>query len=658
MYSKLIILLLGLTSVFTGCVVNSTQYYKLDYQTPDRIRLEDVDYQALRSTYDGEDGVYLSREYVIEIASRHDYVGGGLTPTVYEISAMRYLVFDPDAEWLGTFNLELEEGKKLNSVYISVISPDGTVQQFSKNDLREEVDSKGNRRYQLAYPGIVEGSLVDEGYEIVYDGYDLREFYHQVPLQYSIPCEDLSVRYIYNNNMWSVELRGWNNSLGTYRKIIEEENAITIAAFEAENLPAYHQEPYSPYYRERVAHLEGMIATYLGGADNWSEFAEGGYEFFIENNTPRTSYLVNLLDEIVDRSAPDAERVKKIMNWMYLNFTILPADDKRASYGNIHNAIKKREGGLPRAVALTYHLLKEAGFEPSFLLAHSIEDVPYTEGFVYPGTFPNPALRVTTGDTSYYLFPYIKNYPVSHIPFPFEGQPTLRVVNGGFIGVDTIPVNISSDTRIESEFDVNIDEEGKMKVKETRLLYGDAGFGLRRALEDADEEEKTEAMKELIVYEAGEYTFNTYELENQDDYNKPLVIRLDYTVDDLVTITPEEVILQTEGLFAPSLTGKRKVKVEERENAIKIYSNEEFVKKINMEVPSNWVVQELPEDREVKTSLGELAVTYSSAPGKLSVEYHRRLHRAERPASDYPELLPLISTRSELTLPTLIFSVR
>ncbi|MGE3800637.1 MAG: hypothetical protein AB7H80_06420 [Candidatus Kapaibacterium sp.] len=628
----------------------------LDRQLPENIRQRSVDVEAYRLKYEGEDGVYFYREYVVEVQLKQDYLGGGSGPWIHEIGAIRYLVLNPDEEWLGTFDLQVEKGKSLESAFITIISPTGEVKQFDKDDLRVELDSKGNKRYQLVYPGIVVGSIVDEGYDIAYNGLELNELFHEVRLQYSIPCERLSVRYI-AHTIWNIEFRGWNNALGTYRKIVDDDERLTIASFEAENLPAYKPEPYAPYYREQVGHLEAMITNYYYGARKWDKLAESAYELFIQEETPRNSTLSKLADEIVDRNASEKAKVEKIMNWMYSEFNVKTSEQRRSRVVHIHDAIQKREGSVPLSVALTYHLLKEVGLEPSFLLVHSINDIPYTEGFVYPPTFQVMALRVKANDTNYFLFPYVKNYPINHIPFVFEGQPVLRVVNGGFIGVDTIPVNLGSNTRIESDFDIELNEDGVLNISETRYLHGDAGFGLRREIEDATDEELEKKMKELIVYETGEYTFNSYRLENQGDYNKPLIIHLEYSVDNLVTITPEEVILQTEGLFTPSLTGKTKVDAEKRKNPIKIYSNEEFLKKITLHVPTSWQVQNLPENREEKTSLGEVLATYSHTPGQLSVEYRRLLKRAERPASDYSELLTLIGTHSRLTLPTLIFSV-
>ena len=646
-----------------GCTSHGVRRYTLDRTTPDDIVRTPVDVAAYAEEYPGDDGIFLYREYCLEQVER-PHTGNHYSYDVYKMGAIRYLVLDPDAEWLGTFDLTVDEGEELRKVYITVIAPDGSIRQFDKGDLRETVDEEGRRRYRLAYPGIVKGSVVDEGYEIYYDPSDFSEYHHQIPLRFSIPTERLSVRYVYPST-WTVGFRGNHSDsvawVGRFAiDTIEGEDAVEVASYEATDIPALVSEPYSPFLGEIQRNLEAVVrivyfpdgSTLRPLPATWKSYASGYGHYAAGSKEIKPKELDERLKEILDGSESDHQKLRKIVGWVQREIAV---GGERA--GNLQKVWKQKEGTVPQITAVTRALLEHAGIPATLLLIHSAQEGRFDSAFLYPGAFSYPSLSAVVGDSTYYLFPYIRNYPVDQIPIFFQGETALRIGSDTARLFDTIPILAATAGGITSDFDATIDEEGVLTVTETRTLRGDDAFLMRRELAELDEEELADAMKEMPTYEEGVVTLTTHAIENLADYDKPLVIRLTYTVEDLVTITPDEAIVNAEGLFTPVMRRKYKVDTEERENPIKIYSDESLRQTIRLRVPAGWRLQSVPEDLHRTTSFGEVSSRYAFADGALTVDYTRTLRRAERPATEYADLLAIIGTRATMSLSTLVFSV-
>ena len=665
------ILFIGLSLLFyllliSGCTLPEPRQFMLDRQREEQIILKDIDVEEYAKTYPSEDGVYLYREYAIELVPRIHRLGL-FDCDAYEMGVVRYLVLDPNAEWLGTFELEVEEGKELRNAFITIFSPDGSRQTFDESDMKVEEDSEGDRRYLLAYPDIVKGSVIDEGFELAsIPTSSNTEYDYEIPLQFSAPCERLSVRLAYPEK-WTVALRGgkpvdtqWEER---YELVTESKTDLQIATYDAFHIPPLKQESYSPSPREYSRYLEARIEKIVGASyevsilpKNWRQYMERMYKGVIDDVSAKDSELTEQVTRIINSRDSDSAKIGKILTWIYDEIKSDPYAFKDKEVDPLE-VLEKRTGRPHQVTALAYLMLKNAGVNATYLVIHTPEDGRFTQDFLHPRSFYMTGVEARTDDATYWLFPYIRHYPMGYVPAIFQERIVLRMNDSGYRGFDTIQTSLPAPNKTISDFDVVVDDEGVLHVTEMRTLYGDAGFFLRREIEGADTEEIERKMKELIVYDHGEVKMEEYQLENQDDYNKPFVIHLQYQVDNLVTITPEEVILQSDGLFAPAISRKFKTDPEKRQNPIKIYQDEELVKEIRLRIPKKWHLQDIPEDRKATTSLGEVSADYSSAPGEFHVEYRRQLHRAERPASDYKELFPLISTRSAFSVPALVFTV-
>ena len=135
------------------------------------------------------------------------------------------------------------------------------------------------------------------------------------------------------------------------------------------------------------------------------------------------------------------------------------------------------------------------------------------------------------------------------------------------------------------------------------------------------------------------------------------MIRLNYTIDNLVTVTPEEVIFQTGGLFSPSTNNKWKVDTDERQLPIRIYNNEQLNKTITIKHPSNWTLSTELSAVDYKNTFGTIHGTYKATPGELNITQSRTLNRASEPKEKADDLLDVTGRKSRLYIPSLVFKV-
>lgn len=657
MRSPLLLPSLLLMPLLCGCVLHGKRQFILDHQKTSNVRFEPVDIESYAAIYAEDDGVYLYRENYLELVDRGTSLLSYDGPSyhAWHAETMRYLILNPEADELTTFDLDLDPGMSLQSVHINIFDPDGTIKQLTMKDMNVETDSDGAKRYRVAYPDIVRGSVVDIGYETVETPTSTGNFHHALRLQYALPCERLRVQVVYPKSWFRyVKIRGGvaehPDREEFYRKQVDEEKEVVIAAYDAHDIPALYNEPWSPYRSERLRYLETSLTNLKGSpiTYTWSDYAEKLRDYYIGTVKPRHVRVE------IDREDDEEKTMRAILAWINDNIR-LKSLDRSIPYDPIE-VIERGEGRPQEITILAGLMMINAGIDTEFLLIHSAFDPPVDMTFVVPGRYYTPGLRVSIGDSTLLLFPWITNYPVGYIPSFLQDQPMLVFSYREFLQHDRTGTGSQLQDITTSEYSAEIDESGHVSVVEKRKLEGESAFFFRRKIENLDDEELQKEMKELVVYEGGEVDFERYEIDNRDDFDRPLVITLRYTIDGLVTVTPDEAIVRIEELFSPSFSYTRKVETSERKNPIRIYTDEKVNKTIKLQVPETWQVGPLPEDLREETSFGIATASYSYRPGELTATYSRTLRRSERPAGDYAELLKITGKNSKLNLSTLVFT--
>lgn len=232
----------------------------------------------------------------------------------------------------------------------------------------------------------------------------------------------------------------------------------------------------------------------------------------------------------------------------------------------------------------------------------------------------------------------------------------MRINSDGFDGFITLPQPSAQTYAADVRYEIKIDEDGIVRVDETATLRGFAAFFMRQRFEDLTDEEREDEARELLTYTETEVEDFTYELIDEDDPNAPLGIRLTYTVDDLVTVTPEEAIFQTGGLLSPASLKAFAVDPKERQLPIRIYNDERTTKRLSIQFPESWTLTTELTDVNERNRFGQALANYTITPGEILGMQRIQLTESDAPKTAYRTLLQITGAQSKLHVPTLVFS--
>jgi hypothetical protein len=616
-----------------------------------------LDLDAYARKYEGFDGVYLNHDVVFEHVTSQ--VLNSVKWSFFETWKRSYVVLNPDAENLSTFAAKVPSGRALEQAYLSVTSPTGQVQRFTKDDLKAEAGPKGAMTYRLAYPNVKKGSIVREEFVIACDNaYDDFPITHDVPLQFDIPAERVSFKYLYPS-WWRIQVKEVQagKTPATLTTTDEDAKKATLS-YKAEDVPAVMKEPYAPFFKEvanyvalRVTHLSLGRAYYDAPAD-WNAFAKRFANYAIDREPKVSGRVANTAADLTRACKTDQEKLEAVIR--FVQTEIKPGAHLD---GNFADMLIKKTGNLYQVTGLAKSLLAKAGIENRFLLIHSAEDGYFDRRFITNDEIYIPALQATVDKRTFVVFPYIPNLPIDYVPEPYQGQAALAIEDQYRSELTTFPKDDSSQKATEENYDLELLEDGRIHVKEQKVFRGAMAYGVRQGLEHLTPEETDKALKRLLTYSEGKVDLEKRDIQDLGDYKKPLVINLEYTIDNLLTVTPEEVVFNTAGLFAPSSRLKMKVDPKERQNPIVIHYDEETDKRITLRFPKKWALTTPLKDLSVETIFGKTEARYALSGSTLTVAQSLSLKKAFEPKEKLDDLLSITGKRSRLYIPSLVFKV-
>jgi hypothetical protein len=614
--------------------------------------------------YAGYDGVFVSVDESLEHTGGSNFALG-FEWNFFRIRKIRYVVLNPDAQNLTTFTVRLAANHKLRDVYLRCTNPGQPTRYYNVRHLSVEKNSDGSINYKFAYPDVRKGAFIEEGYEIEYTNLlNFPPLDHEVSLQYQIPIEHIKFRYAYPD-WWSIQTKG---IAATHHLPIQYDHDVknkkTILRYEAKNVEAVTDEPYSPFFKEMAAYLQLQVTNMTMGelryqpTLTWEAIGDRVKKYAVDKvgflDRIFSTTIKNQSKLLTRGASSSVAKLDSIVTWAQNNI-VLSTDPKVDDFNKV---LRQNKGNAFLITGLTQALLREAGLNAEFLLLHSAADGYLDIGYVSWNQFQTPALSVTIEDQNYIVFPYIKDLHIRHLPEPFQGQKALLIRSQGGHTMITLPTGNADKNSSSEKYDVTIRADGTLEVKEEKTLTGSLAFGARRQLAKMKTEERTEFLKNLLTYTDGEIRIQSNEIIGLDEHRKELRIRLNYTIDNLVTITPNEVLFQTGGLLSPASKIKRKIDPANRKNPIAIYYDETQNKDIVVHFPESWKLTTLLEDKFFDNLFGSVEAKYSVQDGLLSAHEMLHLKPAMEKKDKMKDLLDILGRSSRLEVPTLIFTIK
>lgn len=599
------------------------------------------------------DAIYLLSE------ERIDHAGGRNRWYFQEHHKLRYIVLKPHEEWVSTFKVSTKKHSSLINAMISVISPDGKTHIYNRSDLHFESSSDGSATWKLAYADVQAGSLIEESYIIETEPFKAPPLSHDIRLQPSVPCDKMVLQYNVPS-WWNIQFKQIAPDKYMPYEVYEDENTNKlIYTYEANNVTPWEWEPYSPYYKETGNYMEFMITQLNVGPKysspySWKEFSEQYRSDAIDRESFWSGEVRKTAQTITETCSTEVQKLEAVTLYVQQNISVGKSEDE----DNFSDLLEKKKGNPYMITGLAKTMLDKLDIPSDLILIHSAQDGYFDSTYISNDQLYIPALYTVIDETPYVIFPYYKNVPIDIIPEPFQGQKALRINESGYNGFMVVPTGKDRDNTTDENYVLTIDDEGKMTVEEEKTFRGFNAYNVREKLQDLKQEELDKTMKEMLTYTEGDVRIISHEVVNQNDIRKPLIIKLKYEVDNLVTVTPDEVLFQTGGLLSPSSSYAKKADTTDRKNPIKVYVSEVINKNITIHHPAQWKVSTSLQDKQFENNFGSVSASYKSEAGLLSIRQQRTLRRISDSRDKYANLLAIIGTRSVLSVPTIVFSVQ
>lgn len=622
--------------------------------------------------YGEYDGVYLNIENTIEHSGSKENLGVFNKWVFTRVWKKKYIILNPDAVWLTTFSVY----SKPDQLYIRISSPNGKVQHFGNTDLKEEKDFSGYNNYRLIFPDIIKGSIVEIGYENSFSvGMFPPPLEHDIQLQFRIPCEEFTFSYLYPM-WWEIQKKMIQKGKMSPGEIIEDpENKKSILEYSAKVIPPLRWEPYSPEFKKVALYLQFMVTDlkmgrgYMDRPKNWQDLADKFYDYMLKKSDHKkislktgTAPLVEksiyslkeLVDLIIEGKTDDMDKLDAMVSYIQDNIELT-----YDSYdGNNSKILKSKKGNKYDITALAKNMFEEAGLEVSYLLVHSAEDGYYDKYYIARDQFYIPAIRTITSDDTLVIFPYINDLPLDHTPSYFQGEPSIVINKKAPIKFWTLPKGNRMENIDSGDYQISISEDGIIDVVEYKALKGVLAFAAREMLSDLNDEETKKIMKDLVTYSDGDIEWVSYDIQNLDKHRENLILEMRYKINNLVMITPDEIVMQTAGLFSPISNKKYKLDPKSRQNPISISYNQQFTKHIVITYPKQWQFSTELEDMSKSNIFGEVSKTHMFAEGEITIDQNLIIKQTETDRKKYPLLLELTGDDNSVIVPALIFEIK
>ncbi len=649
-----------------GCT-SSKKVITLEMPLTPQASVDPADIARCLEQYKGYDGVILTYENSIEHSGSKDDTKRGFFSQFGLLGSLanygkdwlysntykdEYIILNPEATSLTTYSL----GYKPSKFYIQVTYPNGDVKLYKFADMTKTTDPDGDTDYRIAFPNVTPGTVVQVGYQDDYRAsYYMPPLEEYFPLQFNIPCEKLTASYAIPE-WWTVNTKQIAPKVGIPLSSTNDSLAKKIIlTYKAENVPAIKDEPFSPPFKQVAKYLNIMVTHFMmmgisdDRGESWDKFSEQFRKYVLKKGDKRSKKMEAVVDSLTNMDDSAMTKINAILSYIHKNIEPSYMDDND---GNPGKTLDKKKGTYYDINNLAYAMLTYAGITCNFVIVHDAWDGYFDPMYVSPSQIYMPALQVNLGDRELAVFPTLKYLPAPMIPSRYQGQDAIVMNEGELFRFWNVP-NDSSGTKYATNYKLHIDTSGTVKVRMDRVIDGIGSYYRRRDFETYSYETKLDSLRAGFKLAGEEYTVDSVSIQNDTDYQSPLIERFDLTLNNMVTQTPDEIIIQKTDLFTfgnDELTEN----FEQRTNDIYIPYNAHYSRTLDYVLPAGWVAASLPPADTIQTELGSLASEWTTTAEGIRATQSVTLKQSFHPKEKYADLLALLGKETKATVPALV----
>lgn len=662
--SKRLTLLIALliVSVFSTCIVkaqttvetdSSVSHNKMESLRPVGEILDSLD--DIAAKYTGHSAYILDIDYVVENVFRQK----GYRTEQYKRTLMskQYVVLDHTDPEFSTMTLELQNGEEeLVAFKAQVVLRNGEMGVYDRADL--EWTGKEQATAKLVFDNIRDGAVVHIVYETVEalpDGL-IRGF---IPLQFSVPVRSLDVYVLLPQRLLFRFKEIREGYIPHYT--VSESGFLDLSTFHfaRRNIEPLKSEPFSPDPMSSLEYAAYIIAGVQSDDSVLHLFSTNvgeALQTFVKREADRAGvrFIRRFTQELIEESGAveKDEIVDVIVQYVREHMTENATVDK-PTYQEL---IATGQGDKWTITELLHAMLDHARIETEFIVIHDPRFGYLDKQFV-DGSMRTPALRFAYKGENVVCFPYMSNLRLGMIPPHVHDEVAYSIAGYNGVGTyDTIVAPSRHGYNIREEFAIHIDSNAQVHVEEVTKFQGASAFAVEQRYQEAKQSGRLTAFFEsFTTYDDGiiQPTNPSFTVTYDSLYS--VVVSVTYTIDNLVTMLPSEVIFLTGGLLSSNVSEPEMVTDVPRTNPIVIPRFETIEQHIHISYPITWTkVTEIPE-YSIANSIGRASVSATTNAGSITITKSRELDQGRWDKEMAADLLELIHFRISAEVPTLVF---
>jgi hypothetical protein len=604
--------------------------------------------------YPGQDLIYIIRELSYDHSGVKENLGLASEWSLQCVIHYKYIILNPESEDITRFTI----GFLPKDLYIVLKNPDGTVRRFGNNDLQKRKGSFDEDEYTLIFPAVVKGTTVELGYLFSVPGYLSIDVNNEFMLQFRAPCETLKFVYAFPD-WWNIEFKsvGGDSLAPLYNLEFDPESHKQIIRYKGIDVPAFPDEPYSPYFREigrylsfRFTDIE-MMGQKAKLPKNWDDIAENIRKTLLEKSDKYKKEITALVADLTKDAASETARLDTIVSYIQKNIR----RGRSGAEGNYRKILADKMGNDWEIIGLTEKMLKVSGIAAEYVLIHTAEQGPFDSDYYSYDQFSIPAVYATADSLNYVICSNLDFLPHNVIPDYLQEQPALIISKESAQRIKNMPAGDPKQNLLVGETEIVLREDGTVSVTEKTSVSGYPAALIRMILLGLKGSDLRKTVSDYFIYSDGEVDIDTFNISNLEIIKEPLIVEAQYTIDNLIRIGDDEAIFQTSGLLSPLRGEVMRIRPELRVNPVKVPFSENYKQTITIKYPSGWTIASELNDISYANQFGEVSGHFLLAPGLISVNQSLTMNKVWEPREKITDLIDLTKRTSQLWIPTIVF---
>ena len=534
----------------------------------------------------------------------------------------------------GSVRLYYNEERVRTKVLLArTIKPDGRVLNLNKKEIKITKPSEGlvffgkTKWLTFSLPQVEVGDVVEYIYEMeIYNPWDRKVFTPEYSFQSSEPII-LSKITITVPKSETLYWASRNMPEGSKNPKIIETSTSRSYIWEVHNSKPIIEEPSMPPRGEVAAHIE------CTNQKDWNHIFDW-YTNFQLARMEVTPEIKNLVDSIIKGADSDEEKVARLYHWTQQHIRYISIKGGAGSGVSGHPAsqtLKNGYGDCSDKAILFSTLLKAAGIESYPVYVGTNDEVPmlikeipsyYGNHVITEVVFPDKTIYLdATGYASRY--PYFS--PSSHGVYALNAQKRK---------IELVPVPKPEDNRRKYRYDLQLDEDGKLRVDFKSSYTGYYEAWLKLYWQHQKKNEIPKMLSEMAHRVSPKAKLLNYKFHNLFDISKPFIMELSYELYDYPTTAGDLWILSL-----PEIKDRyrfNEVSLTTRKYPVSYPSSQEITHQVTLKIPQGFKVEYLPEPIDISTPYASYKAEYTEKGDTIVFSDDFKRWKRTIPVKDYP----------------------